>query len=217
MLQKMHPIHWLPRFDNTLTQAVQDDLDRNCSEKSAGEDDGQFRYTFHAKDVNDHYDRVVVVSAGRFQVLTLDHCQCSEVGRHVLDCQCVETRCSKCGSQLLALSSVCDVGGNCMYDACGYCAHYRDVCYAADVSDTIKSNAAALKSENVSWAEAYYQAIADELGEGCDAPYFDAARRVLNDVSKVALVDTATGCMDWELPDGTHLYTRDKVWIHCDE
>ena len=213
MTVKMHPIHWLPRFNNDMTDAVRANLDLHCSDKQAGAEDGQVRYIFRASDVNDHYDRVVVASGESFTILAHDHCVCSTLGRAVLDCECNETSCSKCGASLIALSSVCDVGGNCMYDECGYCAHYRDACYADEVADSIKTNAAQMKSESVSWAEAYYQSIADELGQGADAPYFDAAVRVLNVVSKQVTVHD-DGYMEWELEDSTYLYTRDKVWIY---
>lgn len=221
MTTKMHPIHWLPRTNEQVTEQVLRDLDANSSGKRTSVDGKETRFLFDRREIMDSYDREILVADGRFSVVRLPHCQCVDINRSVVDCECEMVACRKCGKEHVALTHACD-SILCLYDECDCCRHYRDECYAAETEAAIHQAAEEVKSDDVTWAEAYQTGVDRVIGACGDAPYFVVVGRALNQVAKKP-EDLDRGGpyrpepLTWELKDGTFIYTRDRVWLHTDK
>ena len=103
-----------------------ENLAARASDSHEGPETDEISFIFAAREGNERYDRIIQASRtnNTFRCLPQPHCICP---RDPLECECNETECSKCGAELTAMTSVCDME-YCVNDECPLCEHQRETC-----------------------------------------------------------------------------------------
>lgn len=188
MTTQQLPHDYLPK-DGSIQPAQVTLLAMQCQSAELDSETGETVYRLGTGRWGNHPLTITVNAA--FNAYTVEprpHCACED--RTALECECELNTCPKCQTVLTAVTTVCEFE-TCLYDRCPSCTHYRETCFAEDITRKVIALANEYTAHGLDQAMAAVSAVSEVLGaHSGSAPIFPITLAIL---PKTPGFDTLTG------------------------